>query len=371
MLDTVDPPPPYQNSPAHKYDPELESSSKKDKLEHYNASSIPKLTPEILPPVNRHHKKRKIWLCPHLGIDFDQAKQLFSVISTTEPFAVRQRLSLCPREDCKKYLSQWRRSSSDSHGMLSNSLSTTIWLFAIRESLHPHAAYQRHFTFGRVATALHGLDFPICAHIRINQSLILSRYNPACQFIYKGGGVQDPCPCSRITHRGPSSQLDQNHHREPCSHVGLCHTCREQGLFTSFLIFVAEDDLNDGGKYARLAIHVSRDLGTLESPDHASWLLNSVEPYQLAEMASIWPGWLDHTCILRGKWFKPLFEQSASTSSSSAKPSNHQVLRRTENVSKPLKPPAEEKEPSPKRKSRLDFLYRLRHVINHRLLCQQ
>ena len=371
MLDTVDLPPPYHSSPAHKNDPELKSSSKQDKAEHYNASSDPKLTLEIMPPVNRHHNERKIWLCPHLGIDFDQAKQLFTVIPTTEPFTVKQRLSVCPREDCKKYLYQWWRTSSDSHAMLSNSLSTTIWFFAIPESPHPHAAYQRHFTFGRVATALHGLDFPICAHIRINQSFILSRYNPACQFIYKGGGIQDPCPCSHMTYRGPSSQLNQNHHREPCSHVGSCHTCREQGLSTSFLIFVAVDDLNDGDKSARLAIHVSRDLGTLESPDHASWLVNTVEPYQLAEMASKWPDWLDHIRILRGKWFKPLFEQNASTNSSSAKPSNHQVLRRTEKVSKPPKPPAEEKEPSPKRKSRLDFLYRLRDVINHRLLYQQ
>lgn len=145
-----------------------------------NPLSLPESRDGPVSSTTTHSKHRKLWLCPHVGIDFDQAKELCSKFTHTESAVQNHRPRLCQNENCDKDILQSRSTSVTNDGKVTYKLTTAIWLLMSRRIPPPSETYDRIFTLERVAVALHGLDIPICPHIRLNHLLILSAFDPRC-----------------------------------------------------------------------------------------------------------------------------------------------------------------------------------------------
>lgn len=138
---------------------------------------------------------RKIWVCPHLGLGFDQTKKLFSA-AIAQPQSWKHDFGPCPRKFCNMNLSSYLTTDREQGRKISHSMNTLVTLLQAPSRRSPQAMFESLLSLEKVATALHGLDVPICPHLRVNQSLILSKFNPECLYTVRNG-VHIPCPCSR------------------------------------------------------------------------------------------------------------------------------------------------------------------------------
>jgi hypothetical protein len=213
-------------------------------------------------------------------------------------------------------------------GKISLLVHTNVTLFQADTYPHPKATYERLFPPEDVAEALHGLDFPICAHLRLNHAFILSRYNPRCLFTLTNGHL-DPCRCGQTNTSGGPLPPGQNPRRAQCYHRGYCPTCEKQGLSTAFVIGVYEDNRRVATGLTRMAVWLTRSLDILEGSNHPSWLTHTVEPRALEYMASIWLDWGDHITDLRRKrleWFEQKFAPNTPGASPTTYPSSTEAI---------------------------------------------
>ena len=186
-LPGMDPPPPYQeySSNANSFNPRRLSGTVT-----CNKSIVP-----FREPLSVNNSDRKVWLCLHLGLDFNQAKGLFATIPVSKSSCSGTVIEVCKRSSCNTNLGQRVRKYQSKRGSLSHELMSTALLFWSSTSRQPQGP-EGIFSLDQISTGLHGLDFPICAHLRLNQSFILSRFNSKCMYPLshgKGG----PCTCYR------------------------------------------------------------------------------------------------------------------------------------------------------------------------------
>jgi hypothetical protein len=171
----MDLPPPYQeHSPCA-------STLKKSPKPHGKARipfdgdiKTPRLSTSLQPAplISNRDNDRKVWLCPHVGMDFDEAKQLFSNVPLSGTPCPLPKIMRCRRKVCKSNLANNLRRYPSKHGRLSNELLSMVTLFWAPKSSEPQSTYGNIFSVDKIATGLHGLDFPICTHLRLNQAFI-------------------------------------------------------------------------------------------------------------------------------------------------------------------------------------------------------
>lgn len=212
-------------------------------------------------------------MCPHRGVTFNQAQELFSALPAAGPVEKSYRLKKCNQKDCNLVVSHFLSTVMEDGQNPTYKANATIWLLPVRQIPRLSGTYESVFTLERVAVALHGLDIPMCPHIRLDQSIVLARFNPRCLFRY------EPDACS-------SGQITQQVHRLLCRQ---CTSCRQEGLSTSFQFIVVER-----AGAAALGLCVSRDLGSLDAPTDPAWLNYSLDPRKFEDTASILREWTLH-----------------------------------------------------------------------------
>jgi hypothetical protein len=304
----MDPPPPYQEhlQPAKNSKPNPSSLGRGEKSDStFCLSQIERPFSAIESRCN----DSKAWLCPHVGLNFDQAKRLFSDLPLSKSLCPMGTINNCNRKVCNTNLTHHIRKSHNEYGNLSHQLVSTVTLFWAPGSPDLHNDYRGIFSPNRIATALHGLDFPICAHLRLNQTFILSKFSPACIYT-KSHRVGGPCTCHEPQLAGSLVQTASTSLPGTCQTVGRCPTCHDQGISTSFIVRVDESTFENGREEASLSVCFARDFGTLETPNASAWLTSTVQPHELSYMASIWRDWEEHIWKLRDEWFEPLFTSS-------------------------------------------------------------
>lgn len=124
--------------------------------------------------------------------------------------------------------------------------------------------YERAFTLERVGRALHGLDIPLCPHIRLDHSLVLAAFNP------------------RTLARNAS--WPYYHIAQSLAFLTLyCSHCKMKGVSTFSNLYILEAAQRT---CAALHLRLSRDIGSLDSPDDTTWLTNSLGPCEFDRVAS-------------------------------------------------------------------------------------
>lgn len=331
------PPPPYQELPERTNNSEPHPSSLGSTRVNLGTPSDLSQIERPLSLIESPRNDRKVWLCPHVGLNFDQAKELFSNLPLSKSLCPVGSINPCNRKVCNANLTQHVRKSHNKHGNLSHHLISTVTLFWAPSSPSPHTSYRDIFSLNRIATALHGLDFPICAHLRLNQTFILSKFNPGCIYT-KSHGVDSPCTCYESQLAGSSVRKRRISLPRICKTVGRCPTCHDQGDLTSFIVRVDESTCENGREEVSLSICFARDLGRLETPNNSAWLTSTVKPRELRYMASMWRDWEEHIWKLRDEWFEPLSPSSDPYSSTTGPPINR-VVPSPETSDEPISAP--------------------------------
>lgn len=311
----MDPPPPYHDRTTESKTHQLSEPSTADSMT-VDALLSSRETGESLSLIRNHHNDRKVWLCPHRGIDFDQVRELFASVPVSKSLTSITCNSMCSRIVCQTNLRQQIRIYREERGDLSHELLSTVKLFWAPSSLHPQERHTGIFSLGRIATALHGLDFPICTHLRLNQTFILSKFNPECLYT-RSHGVDSPCTCYKSQLSGKNLPTRRTTFPRICKNVGRCPECDRQGLSTTFVLRVKEYTCEGGQEEVSLSVCFLRNLGRLRTADEAAWLNSTVKSHELEYMRSIWRGWEKHIWRLRDLWFEPLFPLRDPTTSSS------------------------------------------------------
>ena len=277
---------------------------------------------------NQNHG-RKVWICPHLGMNFDQTKEFFTEAPVAQSQSWQHQVKPCPHKTCNSHLLNVLSKSRDDDGRLSFLVNTIVYLLQAPKNTSPQATYECLFPPENVAEALHGLDFPVCAHLRLNHAFILSKFHPRCLCTIRNG-LHTQCACSQTNPSGRSLRLNQGPQQTQCYHTGCCRTCRDQGLSTRFLICVHEDYRHVATGQITLAVWLIRDLGTLEDSNHPSWLTHTLQAGELESMASIWLDWgLNVTNLRRerSEWFQRKFAETSSAAPPPTKSSHAKVMR--------------------------------------------
>lgn len=320
VLCNMDPPPPYHEDTPQGNTFEPESSSGTDMHKHSGASRF-RLSTDAprLSTTDHNSNDRKIWVCPHRGLSFDQTKKLFSA-AIAQPQSWKHDFEPCPRKFCNMNLSSYLKAYRERGRNISHSMNTLVALLQASGPRSPQATFESLLSLEKVATALHGLDVPICPHLRLDQSLILSKFNSECLYTLRNG-VHIPCPCSRTNGLGESLKQARNPRGKACCNIGFCPSCRNEGTSTLFLVFVREQTSTADTSNTTLYVFIGRDLSSLESSSHPAWLTHSVRPFELENMATTWQNWEHHIKSFRHSWLQPLFAQEAR-SSSTTKPSH-------------------------------------------------
>lgn len=313
----MDSPPPYQeySSDANSFNPGHLPETFTCKK-----SSVP-----FRESLSVNNGDRKAWLCPHLGLDFKQAKGLFSTIPVSNPPCSGTAIEVCKRSSCNTNLGQRVRKYQNERGNLSHELMSGVKLFRSSTSRQPQGA-EGIFSLDQISTALQGLDFPICGHLRLNQSFILSRFNSKCMYPLshgKGG----PCTCYRSELRGSTSQSQSPFVRKTCKNRVNCAACHEQGVSTKFTLLMKEYIDETGQQMVLLSVCFLRGLGSLDNADELAWLTSTVKPRELHYMASIWQDWEAHILKLRVRWFGSFNSSRDSVKPSTTAPPVKNVMR--------------------------------------------
>ena len=129
ILRNVDPPPPNQEHAPHWNGFELESTWRTDLLKHSDASRFRFSTDAPHSSTADHNLNgRKIWVCPHLGLDFDQAKKLFSPAAVAQSQSWKHDFGPCPRKFYNTNLSSYLKTHRKQGGKISNSMNTHVAL---------------------------------------------------------------------------------------------------------------------------------------------------------------------------------------------------------------------------------------------------
>jgi hypothetical protein len=195
----------------------------------------------------------KVWPCPHLSMNFHQAKEMSSKIPASRTSS-RQCLNgaVCERIACSTNLAHALSASEDQSGRLSYEL-ISVALFWTPRSRHSPATYQRIFPSARIATALRGLEFLIFPHLRLNQSFSLNRYG-AARHLCRSPSTE---PCHGIALFDGTVALNAYRDRR------YRPSYQDQGLTTSFSICVLSYAYENGEEEFVLGLDFRRNLGNL------------------------------------------------------------------------------------------------------------
>jgi hypothetical protein len=305
-LTSMDLPPPYQEHAPHtnscaahgaprpRSDKELTALSGSSKIKEPNS------------PLANIHSDRKAWLCPHHGIDFDEAKDLFSTIPMSDSLFRGRRIHQCKAKVCTTDYEQFFRKYPDEKGTIVHHLLSVVTLMRAPIGPSPQATSKGIFTLDRLVTGLHGLDIPVCPHIRLNQTFFLARFNPTCLWS-KDAKTDHPCTChgSQLSDRPlppPSTVQTQG-----CKNTIRCLACRAQGINITIFLWTKESTCENGEKQVALKVTLVRRLGSLRIADDPAWIANTLKIPEFEYMAGIWQEQETHVQTLHREWFKPPF----------------------------------------------------------------
>jgi hypothetical protein len=228
--------------------------------------------------------ERIMWLCPHLELDLRQTRELFPQVQHSKKWTGINKPSVCGRTFCKTNIAQVFRTAVV-QGITMHLTTTVIHLFSAPIPLTGDTPFHRYFTFRRVAAALQCLDLPICPHLRLNHSMILSRFDPRCLYTCGlGKRTQDSC-----------CPLDSP---KSCRNMGQCTDCRDANLFTTFKIYIT----NRGDNETVLAIEFQKSVGPLDRSCDPMWISSTVAPNDFDDLAQTWERWAGCMTNLRKRW---------------------------------------------------------------------
>ena len=263
---------------------------------------------------------RQVWLCPHRALGLEKALHRIRAVETL--LCVE---NLDPCSKCKPWIRN--RLVTDTPGQsaytpasevdLSNSSITGETLLVskigILQKPSPSPSDARSsgsslnteiFTTKELATALSGLDFRICPHIRLGDPYILSKYCRSCLNVRILRPEAKGPPCISLNNGG--------------ERAGKCQgRCYVKGCKTSFMFQTRESLLPDvtGRKQIWLILAIYRWLGPLivaktdvdgnaegerteagstvaRSHENRMWIDHTVDAAEMVEMRARWKTWL-------------------------------------------------------------------------------
>jgi hypothetical protein len=233
-----------------------------------------------VPFQNTHEQNEmKFWLCPHESLGFQEAQHLL---------ATRGIRTTCGRASCHHTFTQvFMKHKLRSYGCKMLQLITSVNLFDIPcPTDEPEEACQLYCSLDRIATILNGLDLPICPHLKISSSFVLTQLRLRSISILEEREYIDECQCctrSRSTH---------TLFRSPCRNVSHCLACFN-GDHTKTAFFLQASRIVKRGRTIRLNIRLNivRNLGSLGQPDDPAWLNHTFTNLDLHHLAAVWQEW--------------------------------------------------------------------------------
>jgi hypothetical protein len=270
----MNPPPPYREHPSAS----LQTASIANTHEcPQSSSSTSTSTTDRALLSTANNKDRKIWLCPHRGLTFNQAQKWFLAIPAVKSSTVERYAEACSQKGCYTDVRHSLDAIMRDDYKVTYTLNTVIPLLSAGVIPPVSETYERIFTLERVGRALHGLDIPLCPHIRLNHSLVLAAFNPRTL----AGNA-----------RWPYYYIAQS----LASLTLYCFHCKVKGISTFSNLYILEAAQRT---CAALHLRLSRDLGSLDSPDDTTWLTNSLEPCEFDRVASTFGEWTRYMPLQR------------------------------------------------------------------------
>ncbi len=243
--------------------------------------------------------QRELWLCPHESLDFGEAQKLLATRGTRKT---------CGAATCRDTFTQvfvtHKRSAS---GRRLLQLITSVSLFDIPCPDDPKEACKLYCSLDRIATALNGLDIPICPHLNLSSSFLLTQLDLQYIPILEANTYIDKY------HYHPRSNLPLSNPRSPCRHTAHCLVCFDSPLNikTAFHLQASKAAPTRLRKPPQLTIrlNISRNLGTLPYPSDPPWLTHTSTPARFHHLVSAWQEWDDKFSALqhlRRDWLNDL-----------------------------------------------------------------
>lgn len=331
----MDQPPPYQEHPPCMNTSESHPSSEISGDATTNTPSSPWGAAEsFLSTTNDIHAHRKAWLCPHLGIDFNTTKDLFSKLPPSQILNLRDITAFCDRKFCNNKLSHHISIRPNALGKLSHQLTSTIALFSTPSTPDSHAIYNDILTPDRIATGLYGLDLPICPHLRLNKPFIISRFNPGCLRVARP--ANNPCTCSTSRHSTDALPTSEKNVPRICRNMGRCLACHDRGISTMFAIFVGQSKGENGQADTWLCFCLIRDLGSLDSAGESAWLTNTLASENFERTADTWQDWEQYICKFGNQWFDHSHIEKDTMRPAVTRPLTSELIPRKESRESPM-----------------------------------
>ena len=137
---------------------------------------------------------------PHTSVTLDRARDMFLYRPPDAEDGYTERL--CTWDDkcyCLEVINNVTHSLQDQHTLM---LATNLTLFRIQGCEDYDEASKRCFTVQHVRLALSHLKFPICRHLRTDDSHALEHFRPSCIRLPKGDGTYVPCTCGNREYPG-------------------------------------------------------------------------------------------------------------------------------------------------------------------------
>lgn len=294
----MDSPPPYQ-----------EHSLRTNSNGHHGISKeivgLPvRLSSEGHPSIlNTNHCDRKAWLCPHVGMNFDEVKEMFSNVPLSDSPYPGRRFHRCNGRFCNTNREQHLRKYRNGDGKISHDLISIITLFWAPGNPTTQTTEKGIFTLDRILTDLHGLDLPICTHLRLNQDFVVRRFNPGCLFA-RSPKLDNPCTCPNLANH--PSGIPTTSRTKLCKNIGRCPVCCDQGVTIRYVLFAKESVFENRQKQVALTVGLIREFGSMESADDPAWLAFTLKSCEFEYMADIWQEYEKYVLRLRSQWFESL-----------------------------------------------------------------
>lgn len=236
-----------------------------------------------------------LWLCPHHGINFAEAKTRLAVSAFQTSTVDTTSLGDCVKDSCTKNVKSQMYWSFDMDGTKRYSVLTTIKLLCAPLEPDIKTASALYFTEDRISAALQGLDMPICAHLRLNHSFVQRRNDP--NFMLAKTNDRPP----RLYTCDPQETPPPTFRRKRVA-ASCCPICAEEQVNTTFAMGVQESRLTHLPNPLHFNIVMVRSLGLLHAPSSPEWLNYAILPTDRRCMEKVWHHWLDEISILRQQW---------------------------------------------------------------------
>lgn len=228
----------------------------------------------FLTPSQQKQGQRKLWLCAHEALEFEEAQNLLKT---------RDSRKTCGRASCRNtftHILMTHKRGAAGGGTLQ--LITSVNLFDIPCLENPEQACQLYCSQERIATVLNGLDFPMCPHLKLSSNFLLTQLNVQSTRILEPNTYVDRCKCHTPSH----SNL-------PCRHSSHCFICfsPSHNAKTAFNLQPTKVTRHGEPQHLNIRLNISRNLGILQSPTDPAWLTHTSSSLDLHNMASAWQHW--------------------------------------------------------------------------------